>query len=459
MSTPLPPLTPDVASQIARRDPVLSQNKEPGFANTYGPGSNMPEGQAGFLIPAAGMSALGLYLLYRKRQQDKLDEEKTAAIDWQAVRAQLPGAHVPDLLLGGTAGAGAGMLYDYLRGSEKGKRFSTALRRILTGAALGAGATNLAGDRFRRYVTNSIVPAGYDTGNILDQLKPRSLQHVYDAAIKDKPSYDPQAVKKFIESVRGNTEVGERIINARRELKRIGFGVDAHSPATSIWQRNPGKNGPAYYSINEKNPEYLRNLMATMLPMRLDPAQVPHLAEFFKNPQSVNWLNNPVVDGKKFNPTAVQSHLDMFGSNSLLGGQQIIHRSGKAPGDPIDVTVLDRDDVTLSGPDKKHLYDAFLRRNILSSEWRQQQRPDTEAGATGQTNAQAVNSSIARSLWDRVLSKENPWVSQKFRFSQLPEAMRADPKNPEYGMELLNEAGKPVSGMTLSELPAYLSGQ
>lgn len=455
MSTPLPPLTPDVASAIARKDPVLSQNTEPGFANTYGPGSSTPEGRWALAIPPAAMSAAGLYWLYRKYQQDKLEKEKQAAVDWQAVRAQMPGLHAPDLLLGGAAGAGAGMLYDYIRGSEKGKRLPTALRRILTGAALGAGATNLAGDRFRRYLTNSVVPAGYDSGNILSQLKPRSMQHVYDAAIKDKPSYDPKAVREFAARFR-NTEIGDKILAARRELKRIGFGVDTHSPATSFWQKNPGKDGPAYYSVNEKNPEYKRNLMATMLPARLLPEEVPALKELFRNPQSVAWLNNPTANGKRLDPTAVQTYLDMFGSNSLVGGQQLVSRPNAGA---VDVTVLDRDDVTASKNDKKHLAEAFLGRNMLSSTWRNAPRVNPEAGATGQTNAQAVNSTFARMLWDRVLSKENPWVSQKFRFSPLPDNMRQAPDTPEYGMELLNEAGAPVLGITQPELRSYLGGQ
>lgn len=455
MPAPLPPLTPDVAAEIARKDPALSRNVEPGFANMYGPGSNVPEGRNSLLIPAAGVGALGLYLLYRKRQQD-LDDVEKQALDMDAIMAQAPGLHAPDLILGGTAGVGAGLLYDYLRGAPKGKRFSSALRRALIGAAVGAGATNLAGDRFRRYVTNSIVPAGYDSGNILQQLKPRSFEHVRDALIYDKPSHDPEAVKKFIASVRGNKDVGDRIIAARRELKRIGFGVDRHNPGASFWQKNPGKNGPAYYSVNEKNPEYLANLRATMLPARLDPTEVPALNEFFRNPISVEWLNSPSANGKALDPTATQAGLDLFGVNSLLGGQQLVSRQN---GNNVDVTVLDRDDVTASKADKKHLADAFLKGNIINSTWRQALRENPEAGATGQTNAQAVNSTFARMLWDRVLSKENPWVSQKFRFSPLPGALRSPTDTPEYGMQLLNEAGKPVMEVTQPQLYKYLGGQ
>ena len=490
MPEPLPPLTPDLASQIARQDPVLSQNTEAGFANTYTPGSNIPEGRAGFLIPAAGMSALGLYLLYRKHQQDKLDEEKTAAIDWQAVRAQLPGAHVPDLLLGGAAGAGAGMLYDYLRGSEKGKRFSTALRRILTGAAIGAGATNLAGDRFRRYLTNSVVPAGYDGGNIFSQLKPRSWQHVYDAAIKDKPSYDSEALKKFYSKFT-NSEIAARVLAARRELHRISFGVDLHRPLKSIWQKNKSKSNAPYYSLNEKNPNYVRNVAALMLPQELsphslfppdDPQYLKMMAEKGVNPTDAQKIWEQTarftpprgdimpyeISNLFFAPQAAlkleygnrpgrkafkaQKYTDLFGTNSLLGVQHIVTRKN---GPNVEGITLDRHDVTPSARDIDTATNAILTGKFLQPAWRKQTAG--EGYNLNQTNAQVLKSTLGRVLWDRVLSKENPWVAQKFQFTPLPPDQRSSSDIPEYGLQFQRNDGSPAFGpLSRQQLSNYL---
>lgn len=438
-------LTPDIAAGIAQKDPVLSQNTEPGFANTYGPGTHKSDGQLGFALPALGVSALGLYLLYQKYQQDQRDkeQEKLAAIDLEALRAQLPGLHVPDLLLGGAAGAGAGMLYDYIRGGEKGKRFGQALRRILTGAAVGAGATNLAGDRFRRYMTNSVIPAGYDAGNILSQLKPRSWQHVSDAAIKDKPSYDPAKVKEFVQKFK-NTEIGQRILAARREIDRIGMGVNTHNPAASVWQRNKDKT----YSINEQNPEYLRNLAAIMLPSALQrerlmtadelgvPAeQHPSVGPLLQNPRAGLEFFNKGPSGKPGDAMSVQVGTDMFGTNPLLGAQQLITRQS---GDEIEGLVLDRHDVTPSPESLNALSQAILSGKALDPKWRAQ---TADSGyERGQTNSQMMFGTLGRLLWDRVLRHENPWVSQKFKFTPAagPTGM------PEYGLQMLKQDNTPA---------------
>lgn len=457
-------LTPDVANQIAKSDPVLSQNTEQGFANTYGPATNIPDGQAGFAVPALGMSALGLYLLYQKYQQDKKDrEEKVAAVDLQALRAQMPGFHLPDVLLGGTAGAGAGLLYDYIRGGEKGKRFGPALRRILTGAALGAAATNLAGDRFRRYVTNSVVPAGYDSGNMLDQLKPRSWQHVYDAALADKPAQDPKAVEKFIAQF-GNKEVGQRALDARRELYRIAFGVDAHNPNSSIWQRNVGEKGAPHYSLNEKNKDYLRNVAALMLPSRLSPlsmfsaADLPGVdpAELATQQRGVDvsgFMQNPkdalpAIYRGKDSPDR-QLAVDFFASNPLLGAQQLIWRNN---GKNIDGMVLDRHDVTPAAADVEQLQDAILRGNIFSSDWRTKPSGSSQVGyESGQTNAQKATGTLGRLVWDRILTHENPWVSQKFRFTPTDDPQLG------YGLQMLkNDATPATAPMNRADLSDYL---
>jgi hypothetical protein len=430
-------LTPDLAAQIAQRDPVLSQNTEQGFTNTYGPGTNIPDGQLGFAVPALGVSALGLYLLYQKHQQDKKDrEQEKVALTWQDVRAQLPGFHAPDILLGGAAGAGAGMLYDYIRGGEKGKRFNQALRRILTGAAVGAGITNLVGDRARRYITNSAVLAGYDGGDMLGQLKPRSWQHFWDAAIKDKPSYNPEKVREFVSKFK-NTEVGQRVLDARREINRIGMGVDLHNPETSVWQRNDGDKGAPYYSLNEKNKDYLRNLLSIYLPAESNPNQLMiggTGALLFQNPnKGFKFLNRGVP---KYNqdPMDTQRLTDFFGTNPLLGAQQLIAQQN---GNDVDLLSMDRHDVTPSDETIKNLFGSVFSGKVFSPEWRGQVAPG--GYEQGQTNAQALTGAAGRMLWDRVLRHENPWVAQKFKFSPV-----TTPVGPEYGLNMLRQDNTPV---------------
>lgn len=445
-------LTPTTAAQIAQRDPVLSQNKEPGFANTYGPGTNTPPGQLGFAVPALGMSALGLYLLYQKYQQDKRDqEEKIASVDREAIRAQLPGLHIPDTLIGGAAGAGAGMLYDYIRGGEKGKRFLPALRRILTGAALGAGVTNFAGDRFRRYLTNSVVPAGYDAGNILEQLKPRSWQHVYDAAIRDVPSYDPAKLEKFVSTAR-NTEVGQRILAARREIERIGQGVNTHNPDSSVWQRNTDKT----YSLNEKNKDYLKNLSSIFLPSTLHPLAFYSAQELNrdKHPTGVDIsgiFKNPNAGLRFVNslPLAGQQNVDFFGTNPLLGAQQLITRENA--GRELEGLVLDRHDVTPSTSGLSTLYAAFAGRKMLDPKWRDATIND--GYEKGQTNSQVVGGTLGRLFWDRILRSENPWVTQKFKFIPAQDIG----SGPENNLQLLKQDNTPATApLSRDNLHVYL---
>jgi hypothetical protein len=467
MGDQLPPLTPDVASQIAKADPILGQNQEPGFANTYGPGTDKPKGQLlSAAIPAMGMGALSLYLLYRQQQQDKLEQEaeKEAKVDLEAFKAQLPGLHAPDLLLGGAAGAGAGALYDYVRGAPKGKKFQTTLKRMLTGAALGAGATNLAGDRLRRYISNSMLPFGYDSANALDQLKPRSLAHVRDALIYDKPSYDPKAVAAIAPYFASNKEILEPVLNARRELHRIGYGVHSHNPATSAWQKNQGGKGPAHYSLNEKNPEYLKNLRALMLPTRLRPEAVYSYADmkasdpnfpmaehdykkYLQNNADVSgFFKNPQQALARYNVNTATTP-DMFGSDSLLGAQQLVTRQN---GQNTEGLILDRHDVTPTKADMQSFLSALLGGRLFNKKWQEERLPNNGDYNAGQTNIGAWNSTLKRLILDRALTKEHPWVSQKFRFT---------PDTPgTYGLEFLKQDGQPaMPAMTQGDLYDYLN--
>lgn len=485
MSEPLPSLSIDDAASLAKADPILSQNTEPGFANTYGPGTHKPSAQFAVALPAAGVGALSLYLLYRKHQQDQRDklnelgldvppdvsQEKRAKIDWNAVQAQLPGLHAPDLLLGGAAGAGAGALYDYVRGSPKGRRALTALRRILTGAVLGAGVTNLAGDRARRYISNSVLgPYGYDAESTLAQLKPRSLEHLRDALVYDKPNYDPKQLEKILPHFAGRKDLALLNANARRELQRIAYGVHKHDPNTSFWQKNKGDKGPDYYSLNESNPNYSKNVNTLMLPTTWHPLSVLPYAEMkksyppehplqqlteqeylklrgnngdthalFTNPTStMRFINSGLIPGTAA-AAALSQDTDVMGK-SLLGARQLVTRPS---GDNIEGALLDRWDITPTQKDTAKLRADILGGKFLSPSWWKQRAFENSQDYTGQqNNAQFTGSTLSRLLWDRVLEQEHPWVMQKFKYEPVPSLSGAT--QPEYRLQFQKNDGSPA---------------
>jgi hypothetical protein len=464
-----PGLSVDTASQLAKSDPVLAKNTEPGFANTYGKPEGLSLAHGLIAAPALGMGALSLYLLYQKKKQDERDRLEAEQLNPKLasladIKAQLPGVHVPDILLGGAGGAAAGALYDYFKGAPKEKRYATALKRILGGAAIGAAGTNLLGDRARRYITNSVAgPFGYDAGNILQQLKPRSLQHVIDAAVLDKPSYDPAALAKITPHFGNNPEIALTATNARRELGRIGMGVHSTRPDSDIWQRNVGGKGPDYYSLNEKNKEYLKHLQHLFLPSQLrpnalfsyedakaniPPGQLPtpeQWAASQKNIDVSNLFKQPGAGIPFINNESDWRNVDMLGSQSLLGSQQVI---AKPDGQNLAGRILDRYDVTPSAQDSRNALMNLLTGKFLSSSWRNQ----TPAGndyTRGQTNAQILKGTLGRELLDKILIKQSPWVSQRFQFK--PSEIGG------YGLQLQKEDGTPATdALTPGELAQYL---
>lgn len=430
MTTPTQPLSADNAGAIASTTPGIT-NTEPGYANTYLTGTDSPAGWLAAGLPALGVGGLGLLMLYRRHLQDEEERKrqlKTAS--WQDIKAQLPGFHAKDMLLGGALGGGAGLLYDSLAQKPKDKsRLRTALRRALTGAAIGAGGANLLGDRLRRYITNVKTPFSYGTDSIL----PQSFRQFWDAAVLDKPSFNPQTLDKLVQdnpNVFADREALDTMLAARRELNRRSFGVHSNNAATDVWQKNKGDKGPDYYSLNEQNKNYLQHLQTLFFPS----GQPNRVAEgLFENPGETLHVGN----------TNSWLSTGLFGADSLLGGQQVI---AKPTGDLLRPTykgrVLDRYDMTPSAYDKKHLAAAALRGDIFRPSWRGAVEGNT--GYTAVPNGTRANSTLLRMLWDNWLSEERPWVSQNFTM-----APQADGK---YELELNRESGEPT-GQILSGAP------
>jgi len=416
--------TVDDAAQIAQTDPTLSANTEPGFTNTYTPYSNIPKGYLAAGVPLAGVGALGLMLLYKRHQEDQQRKKLLKAADWQSIKAQLPGVHTKDILLGAAAGAGGGALYDMLSPTPKDKKkLPTALRRILTGAAIGGVGANVVGDRARRYISNVKIPAGYGSAD----LTPKSFAQFGRAFFADKPAYDPEELKALLPALGGNKDVLDDVVQSRRELTRRSFGVHSDAGA-DYWQKNKGGKGPDYYSLNEKSPDYLRRLnnlfMPTNLPWKTKDehgASMQHRNEMLVSPQSSIANMNSGSSG------VTTSDFGLFGSSTLLGDQLL---ATKPDGKNLEGRVLDRWDVTPTSNEKKYIWDAITGRKVLNPKWYGAQA-ELPGYSKDQTNTSFIGSLLGRLFWDNVLTEEHPWVSQRFRFTE--------PKS----MQFMNEAGAP----------------
>jgi hypothetical protein len=454
MSTPIPPLSVDTAAEIARSTPGIA-NTEPGFANTYRAGADSPGGILMASLPALGVGGLGALLLYHRHLQDKRKKEKQASLE--GITAQLPGLHAKDMLLGAALGGGAGLAYDALASKPTGeKRLPKALKRILGGAAIGAAGANLVGDRARRYITNTQLPAGYTPGSIL----PTSFKQFWDGAILDKPSFDPKSVQAQADLQPGNkgyAEISQTIINARRELLRRAFGVHSNSKA-DIWQKNKGNAGPDYYSLNESRKDYPALVKQLFLPSSVEAGEY-HGGGVFANPRAA--FPNTSADNNQWGGT------DILGENTLVGGQQISLR--ETPGmftHKFKGRTLDRFDVTPSKKEVADFKDAILTGKIFDSKWMKQPRQgDGYLTATGKTNSTFVKSMLRRLVVDKLLTEEHPWVSQSFNMTPTPVRSLSDrykrlagPSNaPKYDLQLTRESGKPATeSMSHQDLMNYL---
>jgi hypothetical protein len=436
MSEAAPTLSVDAASDYVKGLPGMSSQTEPGFANTYGNGSDTPSGIMAAALPAAGIGALSLYLLYRRKMQDEQEAQKKQA----SFRSQLPGLHPKDILLGAAAGGGAGLLYDLAAGTKPGeKRLPKALKRILGGAAIGGAGANLIGDRARRYITNTTIPLDYDAADKVQQLMPGSLKRFIDAAILDKPSFNPKRVQEYINTLKMKGTPGDpgpddlpAVINARRELNRIAFGVHTPNATADYWQYNKGDKGPGYYSVNESNPNY-KTIREQLFGPRSATArgiigavtQYPAEAIAGQNLAKKQWRTS-----------------GLFGADTLMGGQQVaLPPSAKSP--QIG-RVLDRFDVTPAQDEITYAQDAVKKFKIFNPEWwtSEKETPGYSNTKT-ETNRQFMGGLISRLIWDKILTEKYPWVSQQFRMSRAAPVVIPNKVYWPGKFELLKEDGTP----------------
>lgn len=393
-----------------RKDPAVQNKDEPGFATQF---DHSPARQAlwnyGAVLPV-GAAAAALWYLNRRNKKKQQPPAippavKLAAVDWskllENIKFHLPKLRIPDTAAGMLAGAGAGGLYDLIRGGETGpdgKKTRRTGQRMLTGALAGAGLANLVGDRARRYVSNKLAPLGYRPDNT-KYLRPKSVQDFVNAAILDKPSYDQKLIKKII------GDIPPSMLSARHEIVRRTFGLPLRDQANAWWQ----KNQDGTYSLNEKSPEYMDRLRAIMGPKTIN------------NPGYKNLLRTPEEVAKAVN-TATEP-IDLMSGGTIVGGQQLPLR--KLPDGTYQGQVLDRFDLT---PEKRES-DYFwknLGKWLTDSKWRGAQSELNTAYNRADTNAGHMKTIAGRWAWDNILGDELPWISQKFQTTQPGPAIFAE---------------------------------
>jgi hypothetical protein len=406
---------------IRQQMPDLPDLNEPGFASTFNP-SALKDTLWNY-GPTAALGGMGAALWYlnqqrpsvkakaiAKKKQRALAAEKTADLKEtiENIRWHLPKLRVPDTVAGGLAGAGVGGLYDLIRGKGKdGKR--KTLKRLLTGALTGAGLSNVVGDRFRRYISNTKLPLGY-TPTAAAEIKP-SLRRIWNAAILDKPDYDPTAVAYW------NNRPGVKnmlpFLPARQEIVRRQFGlpVDQTNP---WWQKNP----EGYYSLNEKSPDYAHRLPLLFGSYgRTGIRRDPWLSR--SGPDQI--LKNPARALPAFSkyPDSQTDTFNFFGASPLFGGMHLPHV--KHPDGSYSGMALDRWDVTPNQLEADY-FKKNWRRALTDAKWRNAPLKENlswylKNDGAGHTNASTMKALGGRLVWDNLLSDELPWIGQKFKIA------------------------------------------
>jgi hypothetical protein len=420
------PSPQDFRDTLRANFPDLPDIDEPGFASTYDH-SALKE-KLWQYSPVAMVGGLGAALWYANRagkpkpapqalpkKQPKKQPpalEKAAAPDIKKlienIRWHLPKLRLPDTVAGSLVGAGAGGLYDLVRGRGRdGKR--KTVKRVLTGALTGAGLANVIGDRFRRYVSNTKLPLGYSS-NAASEIKP-SLKRVWNAAILDKQDFDP----KTLEYWRGGAIDMTKFLPARYEIVRRQFGlpVDQKNP---WWQKNP----EGYYSLNEKSPDYAQRLALLFGSRNRD--GIERSSWLFSGPEQI--LKNPEKALPAFSKYPLRQGRDFnfFGATQLFGGMHLPYI--KNPDGSYSGMAIDRWDLTHNKAEAEY-FKKNLWRTLTDSKWRQAPLRENLSwyiadDDRGHTNSSAMKALGGRLIWDNILSGELPWIAQKFKVAPNP---------------------------------------
>lgn len=383
-------------------DPQVSLFNEAGFAGSFAPGGG-------------GASLTGkLFSLFGEAGR--------------AAYKHVPRVRLVDSVAGGLLGAGAGAAVQAVRNQfrddadikRRGRGYGAA---TLLGAAAGVAGGNVVGDRARRYLSNTLVPMGYE-GNgeesptPWERVRPKSWRQFYDAAIRDVPAHQPVegewAWSPFYKNMtpeQVRADYAKRVaetptLRARTELVRRELGVHTDDAARDAWVRNPDGS----LSVNPQAPD-AKGLLELLT------GSPDHAA---------GMAADPITYARDANTGAGSGHTNS-GSSGLMGGlvggqrAQLIPLPGrgltKDDGGHL-LRVLDRWDYTLDPKERafvgRYLPKLLTDRKALDAPVPPEMTDDYTAGH--QRSGDLLKTLLARDVMDRVLVHEQPWIHQYLRF-------------------------------------------
>ena len=333
------------------------------------------------------------------------------------VKEQLPTARIPDMTAGAAVGGGLGWLYNKVRKDPKlneTEQHKQKWKRIIAGAGLGAAVANLAGDRARRYISNTIIPFSYENSiapsnpeSTAKDEGPTSLMHptlkkVWDAGILDKPQQpgvaDYLAGKyKAPFSFEPNLPLNNTSANtaARRELLRIGMGIKTPE-SNSIWKQQPDST----YSLNPQH-KNVNNLLQEFLYPK--PGSTP---DFTQDPQgSIADLNqSPNWDEGLMTPISGGQRVPLFTYKGEHGNDYLARFLKKWN---VDLRDYEKENVV------KYLKDKYLH-HVANP------KLDLNVYPEDKKPADQLKSLGKRWALEHLVMKNSPWVSQRMYFKQMP---------------------------------------
>jgi uncharacterized membrane protein YebE (DUF533 family) len=332
------------------------------------------------------------------------------------IKGQLPNFRLPDTLVGAGTGAGAGWLYDKLKSDEglsEKEKSKNKWRRILGGAGLGTLAANLAGDRARRYISNTIIPFGYGNPGISNPsalMSKPTASKIWHGAILDQPLQP--GVSNYLEGDYNAKAPDYDVKNlaARRELIRIGMGV-GNQDQNSIWKKQPDST----YSINPQHKDSNNILKSFFFPNTTSPGTEKETEELQKK-----LVFDPQASIADIN--AVPGDFNQGLMTPISGGQRVPLFPYISKEDPDQIDYLGRFlkkfnvDVR---PEEKEKAIKYLKEKYLYH------KPDAVIEDLNKYQDETGSDEQVKTLGKRwvlehLVMKNSPWVSQRMYFKHMP---------------------------------------
>lgn len=415
-----------------------------------------------------------------------------------AIYSHLPRVRALDSAVGGTIGALGGLGVEATRrlfGKKSKNSWLDYLKSMAVGGAVGVGAGNLAGDRARRYMTNTIIPYRYgqdrqkvvadgkpvqgktyaaSTGTPLDRVLPRSFKQFWDAAVLDRPAHTAMTGEldgtvlrgPGIDSVHPDPEVQRQrtreVINrnpdllARIELMRREMGVHTDDEHKDIWARQPDGS----FSLNPKNKEvgkFLPLLLGDAADKnRFDMTQDPLMAAQYAGMgagRGGNFMS--YIVGGQVPRLSVTGKVDTPFPKPQTAKYQELHDGEDDDTSTLSspkflATVRDRWDYTLDPKEKSYLWQ--LLRRLPSKPGLLNQRIPKEMvdgyNPEDTTNDKLLGQLIGRQALE-TLSYERPWVHQHVAFDPVvdgPDDVHSNQVAKRFKVRPLAGAGMPYPG-------------